>query len=140
MDLNRLTIIGNVGADPEFHTLQNSGKEMCRFSVATTRRWRDKSSGETKEDTTWHQVVVFNEYLVGVVREYVRKGTKLYVEGESKTRSYYSNDEKKYITELVVPQIVGNIIVLGARGRGGDAPPAADAPNPGDDFDDDIPF
>jgi single-strand DNA-binding protein len=156
MDLNKVVIMGHVGQDPEFHTM-DSGKELCKFTVATSRRWKDKNSGEKKEDTQWHNVVVFNEYLIGICHSWLQKGTRVYLEGEIKTRTYYKNDVKHWITEILIPQIKGELFVIekgkgwdvnetpGAeRGRGGDSggpqPAGAIAKGATDDFDDDIPF
>lgn len=150
MDLNKLQLIGNVGRDPEFHQMGN-GKDLAKFSVATTRKWKDKNSGETREQTSWHNIVVFNEYLVSIVKQFVQKGTRVYVEGEVQTRSYEKDGETKYITEVNVPQVKGEIIVI-ARGKGWDDEPRHPADQntgndynpatggPPDEFDDDIPF
>jgi single-strand DNA-binding protein len=159
MDLNKITLMGHLGKDPEFHAM-GTGGELCKFSVATTRKWKDKNTGERKEDTAWHNVVVFNSYLVDICRSWLQKGTRVYIEGEIKTRSYEKDGEKKWITEIIVPQIKGELFVIekgkgwnvnetpGAeRGRyssgsGGpkQAGAAAQSAVGGDDYDDDIPF
>lgn len=159
MDLNKATIMGHLGKDPEFHTMGQGG-ELCKFSVATTRKWKDRNTGERKEDTNWHNVVVFNSYLVDICRNWLQKGTRVYIEGEIKTRSYEKDGETKWITELVVPQIKGELFVIekgkgwdvnetpGAERRrysssGGGGPQQAGAAAAGafnDDPDDDIPF
>lgn len=165
MDLNRATIIGHVGKAPEYYAMQ-SGDELCKFSVATSRRWKDKNTGEQKEDTNWHNIVVFSPYLVDrVCKARITKGTYVFIEGEIKTRKYEKDGETRYITEIVVPQMKGEIFVLdkyigqnvnetpGAeRGKyseqstgqqsAGQAASAAIGREPGsdDDFEDDIPF
>jgi single-strand DNA-binding protein len=134
-----------------------SGTELCKFSIATTRKWKDKGSGERKEDTSWHNIVVFNPYLVDICRSWLQKGTRVYVEGELKTRSYEQEGVTKWITEVIVPQIKGELFVIekgkgwnvnetpGAeRGRysggGGPQQAGAAASAAADEFDDDIPF
>lgn len=160
MDLNKVAIMGHVGQDPVFHDM-GSGGQLCKFSVATSRRWKNKQSGEKQEDTSWHNVVVFNPYLVdNVCKPWLQKGTRIYLEGELKTRTYEKDGEKKYITEIIVPQVKGELFVIekgkgwdvnetpGAeRGRGGGSSSgamyqagAAAAKAAGGDFDDDIPF
>lgn len=155
MDLNRVMLMGNIGQEPTYHQM-NAGGELCKFSVATTRRWKDKNSGEKKEDTSWHNIVVFNPYLVKICQTWLQKGTRVYIEGELKTRHYDKDGEKKYITEVIVPQIKGELFVI-AKGKGWDVneTPGAErtgpgttgggfqtpkGPTPPDDFDDDIPF
>lgn len=150
MDLNKAVLMGNVGQDPEFHTMQNSGNELARFSLATSRKWT--KDGKQNEDTSWHNIVVFNPYLIKVVRDFICKGTRIYLEGEIKTRSYEKDGIKQYITEIVIPQVRGEIIVI-ARGKGWDDSDSnpADRPNQQasqpssqaseqEDYDDDIPF
>ena len=157
MDVNKVILIGHIGKDPTFHMMPTTQTELCKFSVATSRRWKDKRSGESKEDTSWHNIVVFNEYLVGICRSWLQKGTRVYIEGEIKTRSYEKDGEKKFITEIVIPQIKGELFVIekgkgwdvnetpGSErrfGGGGSAPTSAgDAARAAvNDFDDDIPF
>lgn len=147
MDLNKVMLIGNVGADPEYHDMGND-KQLARFSLATSRKW--KKGGELHEDVSWHNVVVFNPYLLDVVKKFVQKGTRLYLEGETKTRSYEKDGAKQYITEVIVPQVRGEIMVI-ARGKGWDdsnsnpadrpsQPASGSSSPPLDDYDDDIPF
>lgn len=154
--------MGRLGKSPTYHAMQ-SGTELCKFSMATSRKWKDKATGETKEDTAWHNIVVFSPYLVEkVCRTWLQKGTKVYIEGEVKTRSYEKEGEKKWITEIVVPQMKGEIIIIdkgkgwdvnetpgaerryggGGQQSAGAAASAAVGREPGadDDFDDDIPF
>lgn len=152
MDINKVTLMGNVGGDPTFHQMQN-GDQLCKFSVATSRKWNDKSTGDKKEDTQWHNVVVFNKYLVDVVERFIVKGTRIYLEGESRTRSYEKDGVTRYITEVLVPSMRGELIVI-ARGKNWDdqqssSPSPRPLPPPGSSgsyesnespFDDDIPF
>lgn len=153
MDLNRATLVGNLGVEPKYHTMGND-KEMAKFSLATSRKW--KQGGEMVEDVQWHNIIVFNPYLIEkVVRPMLTKGTRVFLEGEIKTRSYEKDGVTQYITEIIVPQIRGEILVL-ARGKGGDSNTGAQnhhgqagastsASSSGryqqpDEFDDDIPF
>ena len=153
MDLNRATIVGNCGTDPKYHSMQN-GKRMAKFSVATSRKW--KQNGELVEDVQWHNIIVFNPYLIEkVVEPMLQKGTRVFLEGEIKTRSYEKDGVTQYITEIIVPQIRGEILVL-ARGKDGDHPSSGGPSHepdrgstsasssgsyaPPDEFDDDIPF
>lgn len=118
MDLNKVVIMGHVGQDPEFHAMKQGG-ELCKFSVATSRRWKNKQTGDKQEDTSWHNIVIFNPYLVDIARTWIQKGTKVYLEGEIKTRSYEKDGDKKYITEIVVPQVKGELFVI-EKGKGWD--------------------
>ncbi len=133
--MNRVMIIGNVGKDPEFKTFQ-SGDEICNLSVATSERWKDKSTGETKEKTTWHSVVVSNPALVKLVKVAVQKGTKLFVEGSLEQRTYEKNGETRYVTEIGVRPFNGGIEIC-AGGKPRAEPSAAigarPAPSPIDD-------
>jgi single-strand DNA-binding protein len=158
MDLNKAILMGHLGRDPEFFAMKQGG-ELCKFSVATTRKWKDKQTSEIHEDVSWHNVVVFNPYLVDrVCKPWLQKGTRVYLEGELKTRSYDKDGEKRYITEIVIPQVKGELFVEakgkgwdvnetpGAeRGRGGGGQQsagaaAASALGRGGDYDDGIPF
>ena len=145
MDLNKVMLIGNLGSDPEYHDM-NTGKRMAKFSVATKRVW--KKDGQKQEQVNWHNIVIFNPYLIeNVVDRWLEKGTRVYLEGEVTTRSYEKDGEKKYITEIVIPQVRGELFVL-ARGKGWKdeptepgRPATSSTPAPSsDDFDDDIPF
>ena len=119
MDLNKVILMGHVGKDPMYHAMPSTGTELCKFSVATSRKWKDKRDGTQKEDTSWHNIVVFNPYLVDICKSWLIKGTRVYIEGELKTRSYEKEGEKKYITEIVVPQIKGELFVI-EKGKGWD--------------------
>ena len=116
--LNKVTIIGNLGKDPEIRSFQN-GDRVASFSVATSERWKDKSSGEQKEKTEWHRVSVLNQNLVNVVEKYVKKGTKLYLEGQLETRKWTDKDgQEKYSTEVVLRPYRGELLLLDRSGSG----------------------
>lgn len=128
--LNKVTLIGNLGADPEVRNL-TSGNAVANFSLATSESWKDKNTGEKKEITYWHRVVVWNDGLISVIEKYVKKGSKLYVEGQLQTRKYQDKDGKDcYATEVVLSGFDGKIILLGDGGGGGnrEANPNADKP------------
>ncbi|WHQ47075.1 MAG: single-stranded DNA-binding protein [Candidatus Midichloria sp.] len=113
--LNKVTLIGNVGRDPEIRTTQD-GREIASFSLATSDAWRDKGSGEKKEKVEWHKVVIFQPYLVSVVRSYVHKGSKIYIEGSLQTRKWTdTNGVEKYATEVVLQSYSGTLLLLDAR-------------------------
>ena len=115
--VNKVILLGNLGQDPDIRTMQN-GKKVCTFSLATSDSWKDKETGEKKEKTEWHRVVVFNEGLIGVVESYIKKGTKLYVEGSLQTRKW--TDDKgveKYTTEIVIQGYGGRIDIVSAKGN-----------------------
>jgi single-strand DNA-binding protein len=153
--VNKVILVGNVGRDPEVRRL-NSGEPVCNFSLATTESWRDKASGERKERTEWHNVVIFNENLAKVAEQYVKKGSKLYLEGQLQTRKYTDkNGQERTTTEIVLQRYRGEMTLLDGRGggaSGGDdggsvsygggrssGGPAA-VTSRGGDIDDDIPF
>ena len=126
--INKVTLLGNVGKDPEIKTFQNGGK-VANFSLATSESWKDKATGEKKSKTEWHNIVVHNPNLVEIVSKYVKKGTKLLIEGKLETRKYAGKDgTDRYIAEVVLYPISGEIILLDAK----DAPEEAphDAPPP----------
>ncbi len=109
--VNKIILIGNVGKDPEIKTM-NNGNKFAKFSLATSESWRDKESGERKTKSDWHHVVVFQKNLVEIVEKYVKKGSKLYIEGSSVTREWTDkNDIKRYITEVNV-KIGGQLFTL----------------------------
>ena len=153
--LNRVTLIGNLGQDPEMKST-TSGKRLCTFTVATSEKWRDKHSGEQKEQTEWHRIVVFNENLAEIAEKYLHKGSKILVEGKMCTRKWTAQDgTDRYSTEVVLQNYDGKIIMLGdkpgnkpERGRPSDDDSFDDAPAvpaparrpTREDIDDDIPF
>jgi single-strand DNA-binding protein len=117
--VNKVILVGNVGNDPEIRTFGNGGK-VANFSLATSENWRDKLSGERKEKTEWHRVAVFNDGLVGVIERYVKKGSKLYVEGKLQTRKWTDNSgQEKYTTEIVLQGYGGTLTMLDGRDQGG---------------------
>lgn len=116
--VNKVILIGNVGADPEIRSL-NSGDRVANIRLATSETWKDRSTGEKKERTEWHRVVVFNDGLVGVIENYVRKGSKLYVEGQIQTRKWQDQSgEDRYSTEIVLQKFGGSITLLGGKNDG----------------------
>ncbi len=154
--VNKVILIGNVGNDPEIKTTQ-SGSRLVNLSLATSESWKDKATGERKENTQWHRVVIFNDALVGVVERFVKKGSKLYIEGQLETRKWTDQSgAEKYSTEVVLRPYRGELTLLDSRGSSGagnnndygdrgqsSAPQAAMAgggANYGAALDDDIPF
>ena len=147
--VNKVILIGNLGADPELRSMQD-GRQMCNLRVATTESWRDKATGERRERTEWHRVVIFNEGLCRIAEQYLRKGSKVYLEGQLQTRKRQDQSgQDRYTTEIVANEMQ----MLGGRGGGGggmaapaddpgfdQSPPAQKAQPAADDFDDDIPF
>jgi single-strand DNA-binding protein len=114
--VNKVIIVGNVGNQPEIRVTQVSGEELATFSLATSERWKDKNSGEQKEKTDWHKVVVFSPGLVRVVKECVHKGSKLYIEGKLQTREYHDEaGVKKYTTEVVLTSYGSTLVLLDSR-------------------------
>ena len=147
--VNKVILVGDLGKDPEVRRMQ-SGEPVVNLSLATSENWRDKASGERKEKTEWHRVVIFNPNLAEVAEKYLRKGSKVYVEGQLSTRKWTDKDGvEKYSTEVVLNRFRGELTMLdtkggeggGARaprgnGGGGDAPANFDR----GDMDDEIPF
>lgn len=113
--LNKVTLIGNLGRDPEIRTT-GEGKEIANLSLATTDIWKDRVTGEKKEKTEWHRVVIFNEGLVSVVKNYLKKGSKLYIEGSLQTRKWNDNSGmEKYTTEIVLQNFNSQLILLDSK-------------------------
>jgi len=113
--VNKVILLGNLGRDPEIRSMQ-SGKKMASFSIATSKRWKDRNTQEQKENTAWHNIVVFNEGLVDVIEKYVKKGSKIYVEGELLTRKYQDKDgNDRYTTEVVLQGYNSNLTMLGSN-------------------------
>ena len=114
--VNKVILVGNLGRDPEVRRL-TSGDPVVNLSVATSESWRDKASGERKERTEWHRVVIFNENLAKVAEQYLRKGAKVYIEGALQTRKYTDKDgAEKYSTEIVLQKYRGELTMLDGRG------------------------
>jgi single-strand DNA-binding protein len=159
--VNKVILVGNLGKDPEIRRTQD-GRAIANLSVATSESWRDKATGERKEKTEWHRVVIFNEGLAKVAEQYLKKGAKVYVEGQLQTRKWTDQaGVEKYSTEVVLQNFNSNLTMLDGRGGGGgggfaddsggdfgaagpsSAPPrrvAAGAGARNNDMDDDIPF
>jgi single-strand DNA-binding protein len=144
--LNKVILLGNLGRDPEVKATANGGK-LVNLSIATSERWRDKQSGERKERTEWHRVVVFNDKIVDVIDKHVRKGSRVLVEGQLRTRKWQAQDgSDRYSTEVVLPQYGGNLVLLGGnRPEGSEDEAPAPTPKPQAaakeaPLDDDIPF
>lgn len=117
--VNKVILVGNLGADPEIRRL-NSGDPVVNLSIATSETWRDKQSGERRERTEWHRVVIFNENLAKVAEQYLKKGAKVYIEGQLQTRSWEDQSgQKKYTTEIVLQRFRGELQMLDSRGEGG---------------------
>lgn len=117
--LNKVMLIGNLGADPEIRRLP-SGGSVANMRIATSETWRDKNSGERREKTEWHNVVVFNDNLVRVIEQFVKKGSKLYIEGQLQTRKYQDKSgQDRYSTEVVLQGFNGQLTLLDGRGEGG---------------------
>lgn len=161
--INKVILVGNLGADPEIRSL-NSGDKVCNLSIATSDSWKDKQSGERREKTEWHRVVIFNDNLVRVCENYLKKGSKVYIEGSLQTRKWQDRDgNDKYTTEIVLQRYRGELAMLDSRGgsqgggggsynqdqggngnsnQGGGSRSASAQEGPAQDFDldDDIPF
>jgi single-strand DNA-binding protein len=154
--LNKVMLIGNLGADPEIRSFQNGGR-VANLRIATSESWKDRNTGERQERTEWHSVAIFSEGLVGVVERYLKKGSKVYIEGSLQTRKWQDQQgNDRYSTEVVLRGFNGTLLMLdspggGSRGgwdnggsaggsgssSGGGAPAGGGF---GDDLDDDIPF
>ena len=110
--INKVTLLGNIGQDPEIRTTQG-GKELASFSLATSETWKDKASGEKKTKSEWHKVVIFNDNLVNLVKNYTQKGSKIYIEGKLQTRDWQDKDgNKKYTTEIILNGFESKIVLL----------------------------
>ncbi len=144
--VNKVILIGNLGKDPEVRNAQD-GTKIVSFSVATSESWKDKQTGERKDKTEWHRVVLFNDRLGEVAEKYLRKGSKVYVEGALQTRKWTdSNNVERYSTEVVLSRFRGELTLLDSRGGGdhsveGDSAGGGSAlPSHFDELNDDIPF
>jgi single-strand DNA-binding protein len=119
--VNKVILIGNLGRDPEIRTMQSGGK-VANLSLATSESWKDKTSGERKEKTEWHRVVIFDDRLADVAEKYLKKGSKIYVEGQLQTRKWTDQSgQEKYTTEVVLQRFRGELTMLDGRGGGADA-------------------
>lgn len=147
--VNKVTILGNLGRDPEVRTFQNGGK-VCNLRIATSETWKDKNSGERKERTEWHSVAIFNDGLVRVAEQYLRKGSKVYIEGKLQTRKWQDQSgQDRYSTDIVLQGYDATLVML--DGKGGQSGPDQDdhlherpidnaSGMPSRDMDDEIPF
>ena len=116
--VNKVILIGNLGADPEVRTFQNGGK-VCNLRIATSETWKDRNTGERREKTEWHTVAIFQEGLVRIAEQYLRKGSKVYIEGKLQTRKWQDqNGQDRYSTEVVLNGYDGNLTMLDGRGDG----------------------
>mgnify|MGYP001113249048 CR=1 FL=1 len=156
--VNKVILVGNLGRDPEVRQSQ-AGAKIVNFSVATSDTWKDKNTGERREKTEWHRVVIFSEGLANIAEQYLRKGSKVYIEGSLQTREYEKDGIKRYSTEVVLQGFNSTMTMLDTKGGGGGdyasggngggadyagpdngAPSAPSGPPPGGDLDDEIPF
>jgi len=130
--VNKVILIGNLGADPDIRTMQ-SGDKVANLSIATSESWKDKASGEKKEKTEWHRVSIFNQPLVSVAENYLKKGAKVYIEGQIETRKWTDQSgQEKYTTEVVLRPYKSELTMLDARGQQGGGGYASSAPSYGD--------
>lgn len=128
--VNKVILVGNLGRDPEVRSFQNGGK-VCNFSIATSESWKDKQTGERKENTQWHNIVIKNENLITIAERYLKKGSKVYIEGRLESRKYTDKDgAEKYTTEVVLPPFRGELTMLDSAGGRGDS-----SAMPANDFD-----
>ena len=125
--VNKVILIGNLGADPEIRRTQD-GRPIANLRIATSESWRDKNTGERKEKTEWHRVVIFNENIIKVAENYLKKGSTVYIEGSLQTRKYEQAGIEKYTTEIVLQKFRGELTMLGGRNDS-----AGGAPRGGDD-------
>lgn len=147
--VNKVILVGNLGRDPEVRSMQNGG-EIVNLSVATSEQWRDRNTGERKERTEWHRVVIFNENLVRVAKDFLQKGRRVYLEGQIQTRKWQDQSgQDRYSTEVVLGRFRGDLQILDSRNTAaGDSPgdasqqqmPSSSGDSMPPDFDDDIPF
>ena len=146
--LNKVLLIGRLGNDPEIKPMQN-GKNVAILSLATSESWKDKNTGEKKEKTEWHRVVIFNEGLVNVVQKYLKKGSQVYVEGQLNTSKYTDNSgQEKFSTQIVIQGYNSSLTMLGASSKSNDNSINQDSPSnlpSGDNdvksgLDDEVPF
>ena len=114
--VNKVTLVGNLGRDPEIRAMQN-GDKIVQISIATSDRWKDKSTGEQRERTEWHRVVIFNEALGKIAEQYLKKGSTVYIEGQLQTRKWtdQQSGQEKYTTEVVLQRYRGELTLLGSR-------------------------
>lgn len=153
--VNKVILVGNLGRDPEVRSFPNGGR-VANFSIATSESWKDKNTGERKERTEWHRISVLNDALVGVVERFLKKGSKVYIEGQLETRKYEKDGRETYTTEVVLRPYRGELTMLDGRSGGGSNDMSSDYGEPqaaaggasggsfaassNNDMDDEIPF
>jgi single-strand DNA-binding protein len=139
--MNRATLVGNIGSEPEIKVMSN-GKKMATFSLATSESWKDRDTGEKKTNTDWHRVVIWNEGVAGIVERFLKKGSKVLIEGKVCTRKYEKNGVDTYTTEIVLQGFDSKLLMLGEVGGSSGQSNAYSKPvNKSSTFDDiDIPF
>ena len=121
MSVNKVILVGNVGQDPDIRSTSD-GRELANFSIATTDSWKDKNTGERKDKTEWHRVVVFSQGLVGIIKNYVKKGSKLYIEGQLQTRKWTDNGGiERYTTEIVLQNFNSTLQMLDSNRNAGES-------------------
>lgn len=137
--VNKVILVGALGADPDVRSM-NNGKNVVNLSVATSESWKDKNTGERKEKTEWHRVTIFSEGLARVAENYLKKGSKVYIEGQLQTRSYEQDGVKKYTTEIVLNGFNSTLTMLDGAKEGRQETQAAGNVPQSADLDDEIPF
>ena len=153
--VNKVILVGNLGRDPEVRTFQNGGK-VCNLRIATSETWKDRNTGERREKTEWHSVAIFSEPLARIAEQYLRKGSKVYLEGQLETRKWQDQSgQDRYSTEVVLRPYKGELTLLDGRGEGGggyvsdqsgggygggSSDFGSSSPSPASDLDDEIPF
>lgn len=153
--VNKVILVGNLGRDPEVRSFQ-SGDKVCNLSIATSESWKDRTSGERKERTEWHKVVIYNQQLIGVAERFLSKGSKVYLEGKLETRKYEKDGTDHYVTEVALRQFGGELTLLDgpqgsseggpgrgdgpATGRGAPSDPPSGGSSARNPLDDEIPF
>jgi len=137
--VNKVIFVGNLGRDPDVRFSQ-SGNKIANLSIATSESWKDKNSGEKREKTEWHRVVVFDDRLADVAEKYLKKGSKVYIEGQLQTRDYEKDGQKHYVTEVVLQKFRGVLTMLDGPSQEPTRQTVASVPDAGSDLDDEIPF
>ncbi len=141
--VNKVILVGNLGRDPEIRSFPNGGR-VANLSIATSESWKDKNTGERKEKSEWHKVAVMNDALVGIVERFLKKGSKVYIEGKLETRKYQKDGHDVYTTEIVLRPYGGELTILDSRKEDNGTHKGfnrdGDVPSGRDDMDDEIPF
>ncbi len=148
--VNKVILVGNLGRDPEVRSMQD-GSKIVQLSLATSETWKDRTTGERKDKTEWHRIVVFNDKLAEICEKYLNKGSRIYVEGQLQTRKWTDQQgQEKYTTEIIVPRFRGELTILDSRNNGSsisdipsadyDSSPSQSSTLSSSDLDDEIPF